>query len=47
MSRNLNNAGVGCYVNNNIVNHIIYADDMCLLAPSAKALQILIDECTR
>ena len=47
LSRNLNNAGVGCYVNNNIVNHIMYADDMCLLAPSAKALQILIDECTR
>ena len=47
LSKNLNNAGVGCYVNNNTVNHIMYADDMCLLAPSAKALQILIDECTR
>ena len=47
LSRNLNNAGVSCYVNNNIVNHIMYADDMCLLAPSAKALRILIAECTR
>ena len=28
LSRNLNNTGVGCYVNNNIVNHIMYADDV-------------------
>ena len=28
LSRNLNNAGVGCYVNNSIINHIMYADDM-------------------
>ena len=26
LSKNLNNAGVGCYVNNNTVNHIMYAD---------------------
>ena len=47
LSRNLNNTGAGCYANNSIINHIMYAGDMWLLAPCDKALQILIDECTR
>ena len=29
----LNKSGVCCRINNNIVNHIMYADDMCLIAP--------------
>ena len=26
-------------------NHVLYADDICLLAPSASAMQLLIDVC--
>ena len=41
----LNKSGVGCHINNNIVNHIMYADDMCLIAPCATAVQKLLDIC--
>ena len=27
------------------INHILYADDICLLAPSASAMQSLLDIC--
>ena len=37
----LNKSGVGCHINNNIVNHIMYADDMCLIAPCATSVQKL------
>ena len=33
----------GCYINSTCVNHLVYADDMVLLAPSPRALQGLID----
>ena len=36
----LNKSGVGCHINNNIVNHI-----MCLIAPCATAVQKLLDIC--
>ena len=35
----------GCTVNGVIINHLIYADDVVLLAPSPHALQILISHC--
>ena len=35
----------GCYINSVCFNHLIYADDTVLLAPSPRALQALIDEC--
>ena len=28
-----------CYINEQCMNHVIYADDICLLAPSAIGLQ--------
>ena len=34
----LNQSAIGCHVNDNIINHIMYADDMCLLAPCSTAL---------
>ena len=43
LSKNLSNVNVGCCVNNNVINHIMYADDLCLLAPSAKGLQFLVN----
>ena len=35
----------GCYVNEQCMNHVMYADDICLLAPSAIGLQQLLDVC--
>ena len=38
---------VGCVIDNTCTNHYLYADDMCLLAPSAGGLQKLIDACSK
>ena len=35
----------GCFLNGNCFNHLFYADDAVLLAPSPVALQKLIDQC--
>ena len=35
----------GCYINEQCMNHVIYADDVCLLAPSAVGLQQMLDVC--
>lgn len=41
----LSNVNAGCFINNVCYNHLIYADDTVLLAPSATALQQLLDTC--
>ena len=35
----------GCYFNNMCINHVLYAHDICLLAPTASAMQTLLDIC--
>lgn len=45
LSVKLTSLSVGCHINSVCYNHLIYADDTVLLAPSPKALQYLIDEC--
>lgn len=35
----------GCTVGDTRMNHIFYADDLILLSPSVKGLQVLIDKC--
>ena len=45
MSKNLNMTGVGRKIGNFLINHLSYADDMVLIAPSAKALQVLLNVC--
>ena len=45
LSGNLNSQHKGCYVGDVCVNHLSYADDMVLMAPSIKALQALINTC--
>ena len=35
----------GCYINEQCINHVIYANDICLLAPSAIGLQQMLDVC--
>ena len=43
LSHKLNNAKVGCHINNVCINHLFYADDLCIMAPSPVGLQLLID----
>ena len=45
LSQVLRNTFYGCYVNDQCFNHVMYADNTLLLAPSPTALQILIDIC--
>jgi hypothetical protein len=45
LSYTLSSLKVGCYLNSICVNHLNYADDCVLLAPSPQALQELIDTC--
>ena len=35
-------AGIGCHVRNTFLSILLYADDMCLIAPSLKGLQRLL-----
>lgn len=41
----LNNSDIGCIMNDKPINHLMYADDTCILAPSATALQKLLSIC--
>ena len=45
LSKLLNNSQVGCCLNGVFVNHLLYADDTVLLAPSPAALQKLVALC--
>ena len=36
---------VGCYINYLCMNYVMYADDICLMAPSTAALQEIINTC--
>ena len=46
LSRMLNNVNVGCFVGASLVNHLMYADDLVLLALPAAALSLLLSECS-
>ena len=37
----LSNIYAGCYINDKCINHIMYADDICLMAPTDTAMQNL------
>ena len=41
----LSNSYAGCYINDKCINHIMYADDSCLMAPTGTAMQNLLDVC--
>ena len=41
----LSQSGVGCHIDDLCINHVFYADDLCLMAPCAIALQELINLC--
>ena len=46
LSKMLNNVHVGCFVGTMLVNHLMYADDLVLLSPSAAGLSILLSICS-
>ena len=41
LSSSLINSSHGCRINDIVINHLFYADDLCLMAPSPAALQVL------
>ena len=45
LSKQLIDARSGCFIEHQCTNHVMYADDICLLAPSALGLQKLLDVC--
>ena len=45
LSNHLHDARSGCFIAHQCINHVIYADDICLLAPSALGLQNLLEMC--
>ena len=47
LSQNLNKSFIGCNVSGTLINHVNYADDQVLVAPSMKGLQKLIDLCQK
>ena len=46
LSVQLNKIQIGCCCNGRIVNHLMYADDLVVFAPSAKRLQTLLNTCS-
>ena len=45
LSKQLIEAKSGCFIEHQCINHVMYADNICLLAPSALGLQKLLDVC--
>ena len=41
----LNNIKAGCYIGEVLSNHLMFADDICVLCPSVRWLQIILDVC--
>ena len=47
LSNMLNSAGIGCHIHNYCTNHVFYADDKCVIAPSPSGLQGLLNICAK
>ena len=43
----LTSSSIGCNINGTYINHLVYADDTVLIAPSPKALQELTVKCEK
>ena len=46
LSVTLNQSGIGGFLGDSLVNHICYADDLCLIALSSSGMQHLLDLCS-
>ena len=42
----LNNVNAGCIIGSSLINHLMYADDLVLMAPSSMGLSILLSVCS-
>jgi len=45
LSNELNNIKAGCYIGEVLVNHLMFADDICVFCPSVRWLQRILDVC--
>ena len=45
LSISLNSSGIGCLLEDNIINHLCYADDLCMILPMLSGMQPLLDIC--
>ena len=45
ISIELNNLKIGCKLGSVLINHLFYADDICLFSPSRKGLQLMLNVC--
>ena len=45
LSKQLIAARSGCFIGHQCINHVMYADNICLIVPSALGLQKLLDVC--
>jgi len=45
LSNELNNIKAGCYIGEVLLNHLMFADDICVFCPSVRWLQRILDVC--
>ena len=45
LSNNLINCSIGCKLGGKSINHLAYADDICLFSPSSSGLQKMLNIC--
>jgi len=45
LSNELNTIKAGCYIGEVLLNHLMFADDICVFCPSIRWLQIILDVC--
>ena len=45
LSNELKNIKAGCYIGEVFLNHLMFADDICVLCPSVRWLQRILDVC--
>ena len=43
----INSADIGCHIHNCCNNHMFYADDLCVTAPSPSGFQALLNICSK
>ena len=46
LSINLNRSGIGSNIDGHLINHLCYADDLCLISPSSAGMQKLLVMCS-
>ena len=46
LSNKLNNVNSGCIIGSSLINHLMYAGDLVLMAPSSMGLSVLLSLCS-